>query len=819
MFRDAIDHDSVTVLVVPGPGLSGVAEPEGREGLGETVVRTAEPSGSTPRGILDRTDVDCVVVDAVGTDEGPEFARRIREVAPSMPLVVRTSPTAGRFEQLDLGDPHTDVLWARDGDVPVEELAARIDGVIDAATSSPTDAATSAAADPAASTPADPASLPSDRTDKTEALHAAATDIQACHTEEAIYEETVRAAERILEFDTCCTMVHDDGMLRPKAVSEGAPPDGARPMDPDEGEAGHVFQTGEPRVSADILDEDIADPAKETYRASLSVPIRDVGVFQAVASEPGVFSRRDVELAELLVSHTAAAIDRLRFEEKLQAERDRFRALVRHSTDLITVLSGDGTIRYQSPSIEHILGYADDETVGESAFEYVHPDDRDQVVASFERVLEHPDETLDVEYRIRNADDEWRVFESIGTNHLEDAAVEGFVVNSRDVTDRKERLRILEKLPGAAEDVRDAADAETIAEITVSTTRNVLGLEITGLWLYEDDEGALVPVASTPESAALFGDHPTYTPDGESLSWQAFETGEDRITDDVRDADAVYNPETAVRSEMILTLGEYGVINIGTRTRETFDDVEVYFARIFAAMAESALERVDHEGRLRRQQRELERQNERLEDFASFVSHDLRNPIGIARGYVGLLAEADTQADVDQYAGKIDNALDRMETLVEDVLALTREGETVRDPRSVALATVARSAWRTVATGDADLETPDAVPVEADEDRLKRLLENLVRNAIEHGDADRVRIGALRADGDLEGFYVSDDGPGIPESEREAVFETGHSTASEGTGLGLRIVEEIADAHGWSVAVTTGDLGGARYEVTGVSPG
>jgi signal transduction histidine kinase len=67
-----------------------------------------------------------------------------------------------------------------------------------------------------------------------------------------------------------------------------------------------------------------------------------------------------------------------------------------------------------------------------------------------------------------------------------------------------------------------------------------------------------------------------------------------------------------------------------------------------------------------------------------------------------------------------------------------------------------------------------------------------------------------------DGFYVADDGPGVPEADRESVFESGYSTDREGTGLGLTIVQEIAEAHGWEVSVTDSESGGARFEITGV---
>lgn len=66
------------------------------------------------------------------------------------------------------------------------------------------------------------------------------------------------------------------------------------------------------------------------------------------------------------------------------------------------------------------------------------------------------------------------------------------------------------------------------------------------------------------------------------------------------------------------------------------------------------------------------------------------------------------------------------------------------------------------------------------------------------------------------GFYVADDGPGIPPAERERVFDTGYSTTDDGTGFGLSIVQRAVDAHGWEITVTEGTDGGARFEITGV---
>jgi GAF domain-containing protein len=206
---------------------------------------------------------------------------------------------------------------------------------------------------------------------------------------------------------------------------------------------------------------------------------------------------------------------------------------------------------------------------------------------------------------------------------------------------------------------------------------------------------------------------------------------------------------------------------------------------------------------------ELTRERNRLEEFASVVSHDLRNPMNVARSRLELASD---ECDSD-HLDTVDGALDRMDALIDDVLASARLGQQVVDPEPTDAGDVARRAWQAVSLADAEL-TVEAVPtLAADPTRLQRLFENLFRNAVEHGPSDaHVTVGPL--DGTV-GFYVADDGPGIPAEEREAVFEHGHTTEADGTGFGLSIVAEIAEAHGASVSISDSESGGARFEIRG----
>ncbi|ESS06868.1 MAG: PAS sensor histidine kinase [uncultured archaeon A07HB70] len=241
---------------------------------------------------------------------------------------------------------------------------------------------------------------------------------------------------------------------------------------------------------------------------------------------------------------------------------------------------------------------------------------------------------------------------------------------------------------------------------------------------------------------------------------------------------------------------------------------------------------------------ERRRRIERLGEFASLVSHDLRNPLGVAEGNLDLaragLSEGADPAAVESRLERVSDAHDRIRRLVDDLLAVTRADSGVDGAEPQSLVEVAEACWTNVDTARAALVTGTDVRLRADRGQLQRLLENLVRNAVEHGVADdtadpgaapnapsagsdtdvsdpsiTVTVGALPDD---DGFYVADDGVGIAPERRDEVFEAGHSTTEGGTGLGLglHIVEQVAAAHGWTVDLTESADGGARFECRGV---
>ncbi|WP_436933555.1 PAS domain-containing sensor histidine kinase [Halovenus marina] len=207
-----------------------------------------------------------------------------------------------------------------------------------------------------------------------------------------------------------------------------------------------------------------------------------------------------------------------------------------------------------------------------------------------------------------------------------------------------------------------------------------------------------------------------------------------------------------------------------------------------------------------KRERKLEAKTDRLQEFADTVSHDLRNPLTVA---INRLELAQQECE-SQHLSAVAEAHERMSDLIEELLALTRQDEQVASTEPVELARLARASWATVSTADAELVVEDNPTVEGNPTRVQEGLENLFRNAVEHGGSDvTVRVGAMD---EQAGFYVEDDGPGIPAAERQKVLEAGYTTDDDGTGFGLNIVRKIADAHDWGLRIQESDEGGARFE-------
>lgn len=454
-----------------------------------------------------------------------------------------------------------------------------------------------------------------------------------------------------------------------------------------------------------------------------------------------------------------------------------YRQFVEKSLDVAAVIDADGRISYASPAVERILGYDSEALEGERYAEHQHPDDREATATAVERLEADPGETAVIETRIRHADGSWRWLEASVQSRFDDELIGGILVTGRDISERKAREREFEALASEYRTLLDTVD-DGIFFLAVTGERgqefrfervNRTYEEQTGLTSEEMKDRTPKQVFGEDIGAELEANYRRCVGAGGSISYQE---------------------EVPV---------ETGARFWQTNLTPVVEDGEV---RRLIGITRNVTGQV-------RRQRQLRSQNEQLEEFAGVVSHDLRNPLGVAQARTALLAEECHSDHVDPVV----RSLDRIEAIVRDTLTLARKGQVVGETGPVLLVELVGRCWKSVSTGDAAIEVVDDATIQGDESRLQHVLENLFHNAIEHGGAETtITVGLL----DDRGFYVEDTGPGIPPGSRENVFEPGYSEAADGTGFGLTIVRRIAEAHGWEVTVGEGRDGGARFEFTGV---
>lgn len=436
------------------------------------------------------------------------------------------------------------------------------------------------------------------------------------------------------------------------------------------------------------------------------------------------------------------------------------------SSVLVAVIDENGSIRYVNTAIDELCGYEAANLVDTSFHEWIHPDDQDLI----EQLLSPRDEGTqhtDFEFRIRNADGSWIWLIAIDHLRYQDSG-ELVMLMAIDAENRQELKRKIDRFEVILDSIKDG----------------VYAIKPDGTIVYVNEAYAGMKGV---ERSDMIGTN--------IYSW-----GSPKAAREISD----------VRDEVIAGKHATGMVEFEfTQVDGPPIPVELYFGSV--DRPDEEVERVgvmrDVSERKRREE-ELFRKNQRLQEFASIVSHDLRNPLNVAQGRLELA----TETGDGEHIVRARDALDRMHHLIEDLLTLARQGEQVQEFDVVPLHTLCNDCWDNVETKSAELNIELERTLSADRSRLQQMIENLFRNAIEHGGADvTITIGELP-----DGFFIEDDGEGIPPAHRKEIFETGHSTSPEGTGFGLSIVQQITDAHGWSIAATEGETGGARFEITGV---
>ena len=630
-------------------------------------------------------------------------------------------------------------------------------------------------------------------------LHEAAPGLIDAVTETELFERVVGIAERVLHFDRSSMFISEDGQFSVVAGHgeglERVPPEGSI-----------LYRTHEERESYLVRELSESPEAKPIYastQSGLSVAVGNDAVFQALSAEPNAFDDADLELAELLAAYAGATLSRIRSERALRESRKVIERLHDAASDIAAADTEQGVLDRSIDAAERILSFEkctivlrDGELLVPVAESSQSPDGASRPMDLSEGVAGKTYRSGNT-YRLDEIGDDgdatpvkesYRSAISVPIGDLGVFQAVASVPSAFDDDDTHLAELLMAHVAVSLERVRAEADLRSQRDRLEALFENIPSAAIS----YEMVDGEPVIRRVNSGFEATFG-YDTETVLDEPL--------DSFIVPLDAEAEAQTYNKRLERGERIQAEIE----------RETANGPRYFLVQVIplAVGEENSSGYAIYTDVTEQREREvaLRRQNERLDQFASVVSHDLRNPLNVASGYLELSRESGDEDHLDQVSA----ALERMDALVEDLLRLAREGRDVGETAPVELAEVAETAWSHVHTGEATLRVETESTVDADRDRLVELFENLYRNAVEHaGEAPTVTVTDIEAGGRWQGFAVTDDGPGIDPNIDP--FETGTTTSEEGTGFGLAIVKSIAEAHGWSVSVTESESGGARFE-------
>ena len=783
--------------------------------------------------------VDCVVSDFdMPRSDGLELLESVREIDPDVPFVLFTGKGSEEIASDAISAGVTDYLQKGAGRDRYEMLANSVANALGRRRAE-----------------RDLREV----NDQITAIHRFATELASVTDVATVFDRTVDAAEEILEFDRCVTARRRGDRVVPAVLSESVTRDEVRTFDVGEGVVGTTVAEEETMVvdnlSVDPADPDeledpsspgrtsnradrregsaVADPVADDIRSAISVPIGSHGVLQAVSNGYAAFDERDVEFAELIASHAANAIERIETEAALRRERDRLAALFENlplpMARTIVGEDGERTLAQTNDAFVDAFGYDAEGSAYGEVVDAIMPAEAERFD---HEALIAADEPTGLEVR-RRATDGLRNFilHAIPVVQPEESVVYSVYA---DIDEQKRVEQTLRKLHATTREMFGGGDREEVAAVATRAAIDILEFPNSGVRLYDPEANVLRPTAISAEATAAFGDRPAFGP-GDGRVWEAFESGQPIVVDDLAAVDTAVGYGD-LRSLLVVPLGDHGAMPLGSCDPDFFDETDLQLARVLAANVAVALDHAERTEQLRDRDAALQREIDRLEKFAGLVSHDLRNPLSVAAGRTDLARSLTDDPAVLAELDRVEGAHDRMSQLIDDLLALARQGQTVDEVESVTLDAAAERAWRTVDTAGATLDVTEATSaVEADPERLRTLFENLFTNSVEHGltnsraeAEDSVEHGsdpddATGADdatgtaddltvsvGSLpDGFYVADDGTGF-EIDPEAATEYGRSSTSDGTGFGLAIVREIATAHGWELSIHGDD--GVRFE-------
>ncbi|HVB79106.1 MAG TPA: PAS domain S-box protein [Candidatus Binataceae bacterium] len=627
-----------------------------------------------------------------------------------------------------------------------------------------------------------------------------------------LFDEATQLARQTLQIDyTTVTELRPDRETLIGRAGAGWEPGVVRAMVAETGarsQAGYALLVNAPVIVTDFSSErrlhsSVAE--RWALRSGVTVVIRGrdrpFGVLSAHHRQKRQYSHDEVNFLRSVANILGLAIAQSQTETELRASERYFRSLIEESSDLITVFDFDGTIRFESPSIEKVAGCKAEEVIGKNVLAFCDPKDRAALSAELRRVAEGGSDEAGIRVRMRHRDGTWRVLERKLRLTVDGKGAPCIVANSRDVTARE---RMLDDLRESERRFRGIFDSSRDA-IMIATPEDGRIVDVNSAFSRIYGHAREQALVKNPQELALFVNPQDYR----------------RFEREILERGAVSNFEADLRAHdgrTVPTLLSSVMVDLGVGVRVVSILRDISERRAadleLASARDSALESM------------------RLKSaFLANTSHEIRTPLNVILGYTDLIGEHlanigdHTQ---DRYLEALGRAGRRLLKTIQQILDYSRleAGALALNPSAIALAPFIEDQANdlNVLAAEKGLKlrleiTESDATVRFDEYCLQSALSNLLHNAIKFTDRGEIVLGLERdATGTLK-LEVRDTGIGIEDDYLPRLFEpfsqeqTGHSRRFEGAGLGLAFARKCVELGGARISAASRKGEGSTFTI------